>query len=181
MRAFGSIDEYIRSFPPSTRRLLRQIRLAIREAAPEATEAISYGIPTFKLGGKNLVHFAGYEHHIGFYPGSAVIAKHEDQLSGYNTAKGTVQFPIDKPLPLALVRKLVQSAVARFAPPDPFAKLSAPARRALAGAGVTSARQVAKMQEGEIAGLHGMGPHAMQILRTLLKAHGMRFAKNAGS
>ena len=179
MRKFGSIDEYIRSFPSSTRRLLRQIRLAIREAAPEAAEAISYGIPTFKLRGKNLVHFAGYEHHIGFYPGSAIIAKHKDQLSGYNTAKGTVQFPIDKPLPLALVRKLVQSCVARSAPPDLFAKLSAPARRALAGAGITSVRQFAKLQEGEIAGLHGMGPHAMKILRTLLRAHGLRFAKAA--
>jgi len=155
------------------------MRQAICDSAPEATEAISYGIPTFKLGGKNLVHFAGYVHHIGFYPGSAVIAKHKDLLSGYHTSKGAVQFPTGRPLPVALVRKLVQTAVARSAPPDLFAALNAPARRALAGAGITSIKQVSKLREGEIVGLHGMGPHAMKTLKTLLKANGLRFAKAA--
>lgn len=102
-----TIDAYIAAFPKETQVLLQAMRKTIGEAAPEATETISYQIPTFKLKG-NLVHFAGYKHHIGFYPGAAGIAAFADELTGYKRAKGSVQFPIDQPLPLELVSRIVK-------------------------------------------------------------------------
>lgn len=100
------IDNYIKGFPESTRQLLQQMRATISKAAPLAEEKMGYGIPTFFLYG-NLVHFAGYQHHIGFYPGADGIANFKEALSKYKNAKGSVQFPIDKPLPLALITKIV--------------------------------------------------------------------------
>jgi uncharacterized protein YdhG (YjbR/CyaY superfamily) len=82
------------------------LRKAIRSSAPDALEAISYGIPTFKLNG-NLVHFGGYKNHIGFYPGPTAIGTFKKELKGYNLSKGTIQFPLDSPLPLELVRRIV--------------------------------------------------------------------------
>ena len=108
---FTNIDEYIALFPPETQRLLRQMRETIRAAAPQATEKISYQIPTFFLNG-NLVHFAAFKHHIGFYPAPRGIEAFKEELAGYGGAKGTVQFPIDKPLPLDLVRRIVEFRVA---------------------------------------------------------------------
>ncbi|MBL7738787.1 MAG: DUF1801 domain-containing protein [Chitinophagaceae bacterium] len=105
-----NIDDHIAAYPRSTQVLLKQIRTAIQKSAPDAEEAISYGIPTFKLNG-NLVHFAGYEHHIGFYPGAAGIEAFKNELSVYKTSKGAVQFPLDKPLPLTLIKKIVQFRV----------------------------------------------------------------------
>jgi uncharacterized protein YdhG (YjbR/CyaY superfamily) len=106
-KASKSTDDYIDRFPKDVRERLRQVRLAIRKAAPKAEEVISYGIPSFRLRG-NLVWFAGYKRHIGFYPGSAAIATFKKELSGYKGAKGSVQFPLDKPLPLALVSQIVK-------------------------------------------------------------------------
>lgn len=103
-------NEYICSFPDTTQVLLQQVRAAIRKAAPEAVECISYGIPTFKLNG-NLVHFAGYKNHIGFYPGADSIAAFAEELSGYKSAKGSVQFPIDKKMPLTLIGRIVKYRV----------------------------------------------------------------------
>ena len=100
------IDTYIAAFPEETQVLLQQIRATIRQAAPDAKETINYGIPTLTLEG-NLVHFAGYKNHIGFYPGASGIASFQEELSEYKSAKGSVQFPLDKPLPLALVHKIV--------------------------------------------------------------------------
>lgn len=107
----GDIDKYIAGFPPSTQLLLEQIRSTIRKAAPEAGEKIGYGIPTFTLYGSNLVHFAGYNNHIGFYPGASGIASFQKEFSHYKSAKGSVQFPIGEPMPLALVTKIVQFRV----------------------------------------------------------------------
>jgi uncharacterized protein YdhG (YjbR/CyaY superfamily) len=84
------------------------MRATIHKAAPDVTEAISYGIPTFKLNGRNLVHFGGYAGHIGFYPGASPIRAFREDLGAYNTAKGTVQFPLDKKLPLALITRMVK-------------------------------------------------------------------------
>jgi uncharacterized protein YdhG (YjbR/CyaY superfamily) len=105
-----TIDEYISIFPEDVKAKLETLRATIRKAAPTAEEAISYMIPTFKLNG-NLVHFAGYKSHIGFYPGAAGIASFEKELKGYETSKGTVQFPLDKPLPLKLVTTIVKFRV----------------------------------------------------------------------
>ena len=110
MEQFANIDEYISNFPESTQQMLQQMRAAISKAAPKAEEAISYAMPTFKLHG-NLVHFAGYKHHIGFYPGAGGIAAFKDDINKYKNAKGSVQFPLDQPLPLALVTKITKYRV----------------------------------------------------------------------
>jgi uncharacterized protein YdhG (YjbR/CyaY superfamily) len=104
---FSSIDEYIASFPEETQKLLSQVRATIKKAAPEAGETINYGIPTFTLSG-NLVHFAAFKNHIGFYPTSSGIETFRKELSVYDGSKGSVQFPIDKPLPLDLITKIVK-------------------------------------------------------------------------
>ena len=107
----STIDEYIRAFPRDVQKKLSDLRARIRKAAPDATEKISYGMPTF-FQRKNLVHFAAYQHHIGFYPTPSGIAGFSDELSGYVTSKGAGQFPIDEPLPLALVARIVKFRVA---------------------------------------------------------------------
>jgi uncharacterized protein YdhG (YjbR/CyaY superfamily) len=102
-----NIDEYIAGFPPDTRSILERIRSTIRKAAPGAEEAISYRIPTFKLKG-NLVHFAAFQKHIGFFPTASGIAKFKAELSGYRGAKGSVQFPFDQPIPYDLIGRIVR-------------------------------------------------------------------------
>jgi len=109
-KRFETIDEYINTFPQDAQRILERMRQTIRKSAPEAIEAISYGIPTFKLNG-NLVHFAAFKKHIGFYPTSSGIRAFRKQLSPYKWAKGSVQFPIDKPIPFDLVREIVMFRV----------------------------------------------------------------------
>ena len=105
------IDTYIAAFPKETQQLLQQIRTAIKKAAPKAEEVISYGMPGFKLNGM-LVWFAGYKNHIGFYPKPSGIEAFKKELSVYKYAKGSVQFPLDKPLPMALITKVVKFRVA---------------------------------------------------------------------
>lgn len=99
------ITDYILQFPPETQAKLTQMRDTILEIIPEATEKIAYGIPTFFLNG-NVVHFAGYKSHIGFYPGADGIEAFAAELGAYKLSKGTVQFPLDQPLPLELVRRI---------------------------------------------------------------------------
>lgn len=105
-----NIDQYISGFPGHVQKLLTQMRTVIRKAAPEAEEAIKYAMPTFRQHG-NLVHFAGYQHHIGFYPSSSGIAAFKDELSKYKSSKGAVQFPLDQQLPVALITKIVKFRV----------------------------------------------------------------------
>lgn len=107
---YKSIDQYIASFPLPTRKLLEELRSAIRGSAPLASEKISYQIPTFFQNG-NLVHFAAFAKHIGFYPGASAIRTFALELENYKTSTGTVQFPIEKPMPLNLVRKIVEFRV----------------------------------------------------------------------
>ena len=109
--AATTIDEFIAAYPPATQDKLRKLRDTIRKAAPDATETIKYGIPTFVLNG-NLVHFAGYDHHIGFYPAPSGILEFRKELASYESAKGSVRFPLDKPLPLSLVAQIVKFRVA---------------------------------------------------------------------
>jgi uncharacterized protein YdhG (YjbR/CyaY superfamily) len=101
-----TIDEYIAGFPADVRAILSELRSTIRRVAPEATEKISYGIPTFYLNG-NLVHFAAFERHIGFYPAPSGIAHFKKELQRYKQAKGSVQFPLDEPLPLDVIAAIV--------------------------------------------------------------------------
>jgi uncharacterized protein YdhG (YjbR/CyaY superfamily) len=102
-----TIDEYIAGFPEETRAVLQEMRTIIAAAAPDAIETMSYAIPTFDLHGRHLVHFAGYESHIGFYPAPSGIAAFKDELKPFKSAKGSVQFPLDRPLPADLIRRMV--------------------------------------------------------------------------
>ena len=115
MKTGGSIpqdiDEYIADFSRDVQKLLKQVRAAIKRAAPDAEEAIKYRMPTFVLN-ENLVHFAGYKNHIGFYPTPSAITAFQEELSRYKGAKGSVQFPLDQPLPLKLIAKIVKFRVA---------------------------------------------------------------------
>jgi len=103
----GNVDEYIAAFPHDVQAILKKIRTTIREAAPEAEETITYRIPTFTLKG-NLVHFAAFKKHIGFYPTPTGIEKFKNELSDYEGAKDSVKFPLDKPIPYALIGEIVK-------------------------------------------------------------------------
>ena len=105
-----NIDEYIARFPMDVQVILQEMRSIIRKAAPDAEEAIKYQIPTFVLNG-NLVHFAAFQKHIGFYPTPAGIEEFKNELTAYHNAKGSVQFPLDKPIPFSLIRKIVKFRV----------------------------------------------------------------------
>jgi uncharacterized protein YdhG (YjbR/CyaY superfamily) len=105
-----AVDAYIAGFPPEVQHILERIRTTIREAAPGAEEAIKYGLPTFLLNG-NLVHYGAFKDHIGFYPTPSGIEAFTDELSTYRGAKGSVQFPLDRPIPYDLVRRIVQYRV----------------------------------------------------------------------
>ena len=112
MEKYDNIEEYIANFPLETQKILEQLRNDLLKMVPEAKEKIAYGIPTLTLNG-NLVHFAAYKNHIGLYPGSKAIEIFETELKGYHTSKGTIQFPIDQPLPMQLIEKIVTFCVSQ--------------------------------------------------------------------
>jgi uncharacterized protein YdhG (YjbR/CyaY superfamily) len=109
-KVFKTIDEYIATFPKNVQSILEELRQTIRDSAPNAEEAISYQMPTFKLNG-NLVYFAAFKNHIGFYPTSSAIEAFKEELSDYEVTKGTVRFPMNKPIPLGIVKKMVKYRV----------------------------------------------------------------------
>jgi uncharacterized protein YdhG (YjbR/CyaY superfamily) len=103
----NNINEYIAGFPAEVQAVLEQVRAAVRQVAPNAEEAIAYAIPTFRLRNKNLVHFAAFKNHIGFYPTPTGSEAFKEELAGYKTGKGSVQFPLDQPMPLDLITRIV--------------------------------------------------------------------------
>jgi uncharacterized protein YdhG (YjbR/CyaY superfamily) len=108
-----NIDLYIAGFPEDVQVILQQIRETIRKAAPNAVETIKYAMPTFVLNG-NLVHFAAFKNHIGFYPAPTGVEAFKEELSAYKQGKGSIQFPIDKPMPLKLITKIVKYRIAQL-------------------------------------------------------------------
>lgn len=110
MEKAKTVDEYISGFPSPIQDVLQSIRLVIIEAAPDGIETINYGIPTIVLNG-NLVHFAAYKNHIGFYPGPSGIKAFLNELTGYDLSKGTIKFPLNQPLPLELIKSIVKFRV----------------------------------------------------------------------
>ena len=160
------------------------MRQIIHKAAPQATEAIKYGMPTFILG-KNLVHFAGNLNHIGFYPTPGPIEHFAAALKPYVTSKGAIQFPIDQPLPERLIHDIVLFRVKACAEKtplkpttkqtEPFATLAAPARRALESMQIKTLKKLASQKEETIKNLHGMGPNALKKLKELLAAENLSF------
>lgn len=107
-KTVNEVDKYISGFPEDVQKRLNTMRKTIRTEVPDAEEKIGYGIPTYKLDGKNLVHFGGFKNHVGFYPAPSGLTAFEKELSPYKAAKGSVQFPHDEPLPLDLVKKIVR-------------------------------------------------------------------------
>ncbi len=176
-----TIDAHIARWPKATQVLLRSLRALIRAAAPEAAETISYGIPTFDLYG-HLVHFAGYPHHLGFYPGPAAIAAFRRDLAAYPTSRGAVRFPLDRPLPRALITRMVgfcrQENLRRAG--RLFPKLSAPTRRALDVAGIETLKDLSRWTEARLLALHGIGRASLPALRKALGEHGLRFKTEPG-
>jgi uncharacterized protein YdhG (YjbR/CyaY superfamily) len=113
---FKTIDEYIQTFPKDVQKILEQIRQSIKDVVPDVEETISYQIPTFKLYGKYLVYFAGWKNHISLYPVTDTIKeKIKKEIASYKTSKGTLQFPLDKPMPLSLIKKIVKYKIKEFA------------------------------------------------------------------
>lgn len=107
----NDIDQYIAGFDPEVQKTLKTIRAIVKEEAPEATERICMRMPTYDLGGKWLVHFAAFPKHIGFYPQPEGIAVFQEELRSYTTSKGSVQFPLNKPIPFGLIREIVRRRV----------------------------------------------------------------------
>lgn len=191
---FDSVDQYIATFPPEVQAILQEVRATIKAAVPEAEERISYQIPTFFLHG-NLIHYAAYEKHIGMYPPPSGTQPFVQELLKYKTGKGTMRFPIDKPLPLDLIVELVKFRAAenlakatekakkkkplskKQAPPGDLPDgLSQPALRALAGAGIQNLVQVSAHTAVEISKMHGIGPTAIVLLEKALAEKGLSFA-----
>jgi len=107
----ATIDQYIAQFPPEVQVLLEELRALIHEVAPDATETISYAIPTFDLNGRHLVHFGGFAKHIGFYPVPSAMEAFKDELEPYRSGKGSAQFPLGQPMPADLIRRIVDFRV----------------------------------------------------------------------
>jgi uncharacterized protein YdhG (YjbR/CyaY superfamily) len=110
--AFASVEDYISTFPKETQVILKKVRKTIKEAAPEASQKISYNIPTFFLSG-NLIHFAGFKNHIGLYPGPAAVKQFAKKLAKYKTAKGSIQFPLISPIPYDLIKEITAFCVSK--------------------------------------------------------------------
>lgn len=116
----AAIDSYIEGFPPEVADVLTRIRATITAAAPEAVEAISYGMPTYKFQGRNLVHFAGWKTHVGLYPAPSGIAAVADELAPYTVSKGSIRFELSEPIPYDLITRIVEARVAEeLARPKP--------------------------------------------------------------
>lgn len=111
MKSYETVEEYIGSFPTEIQITLEQLRKAIKSNAPDTIESMSYGMPGYKLNNKPLVYFGGFKKHIGFFPTPSGVEAFKKDLSDYTTSKGTIQFPLNKPLPLSLITKIVKFRV----------------------------------------------------------------------
>jgi len=196
MRKTKSIDEYISAFPKPVRLKLAELRQTIKKAAPTATEAISYGIPTFKLQG-NLVHFAAYQKHIGFYPTSSPIRVFQTEIAKYEFSRGTIRFPIEQPLPLNLIKKIVAfrvkeslekdgkkrmhiagqklTAKKTIAPGKLPESITGSAKKALTNKKIATAHDLTKYKISEVKEWHGVGPATISKMEKLLQKHGLQF------
>lgn len=179
------MDEYISCHPPKTGQLLKALRNVVLKAAPDAEEKIGYGMPAYKFHGM-LLYFAAFRNHIGFYPMASAIKSFEEKLCRFRTSKGTIQFPLDRPLPVKLISEIVRFRVSEnlekasiknsHAGRLPF-NLPEPAKRALANNKITTLRILSGFTEAEILKLHGVGPSSILILRRALKTANLSFRK----
>ncbi len=177
-----NVDEYLAVFPEDTRRALEQVRAVIKTAAPDATETISYDMPAYKLNGI-LVYFAGYQNHIGFYATPTGHAAFKKDLAPYKQGKGSVQFPLNQPMPLKLIARIVQFRVKENEEKEKAKSgflhlLSGPARSALETAGITTLKKLGQHREKDILALHSVGKASLPVLRDALKKKGLSFIPN---
>ncbi|MGH2565361.1 MAG: DUF1801 domain-containing protein, partial [Ginsengibacter sp.] len=172
-----NIDTYIARFPEVVQKTLEQVRLTVRKAASNAEETISYGMPAFRYNGRVIIYFAGYKNHIGLYATPSGHAAFEKELSAYKQGRGSVQFPLDKPMPLSLISRIVNFRVQQQdEKPGSFpATISAPAKRALENNGIKTLQQLSKHTEADILKFHGIGKTAIPILQKALKEKGLSF------
>ena len=183
MTSVTTIDEFLRELPAGIRKKLEQIRKAARKIAPEAEEAIRYGMPTFRLG-RNMLHFNAYEGHIGFYPGPGGIDAFAKACAPYRTGKGTLQFSPEGKLPMKLIEDIIRFRVKQERErleakgprkaASPWSVLPAPAQRALAKEKIKTVKQLAKWSKAELLSLHGMGPGSIPKLVKILQEHGLQ-------
>lgn len=172
-----NIDAYIAAFPENVRKVLEQIRFVIIKAAPGAEEVISYGMPAFKYKGRVIIYFGGYKNHIGLYATPSGHAAFKKELSGYKQGKGSVQFPLNKPIPFNLISEIVKFNLKQreVKQTELFGELPAPVRRALDSNGIKTLQQLAKNTKAEILQLHGVGKTALPKLESLLEEKGLGF------
>lgn len=175
----STIDEYISKFPHETAKILQQVRMAVKKAAPAAEETISYGMPAFRYKGRIIIYFAGYKNHIGVYATPSGHAAFQKELSAYKQGKGSVQFPLNEPMPLDLIKRIVKFRMKQQDKPvtDFLAGLSAPARRALQNNGIKTITDLSKLTETDVLQLHGIGKTAIPVLQKALKEKGLGFSK----
>lgn len=173
----ANIDDYISAFPEDVQKILEQVRIAARKAAPNAEETISYGMPALRYKGRVIIYFAGYKSHIGLYATPSGHAAFAKELSKYKQGKGSVQFPLNKPMPLSLIARMVKFRAKQQdeKQTDAFTGLSAPARRALQNNGIKKLRDLEKYTEAEILQFHGIGKTAIPVLKKALKEEGSNF------
>jgi uncharacterized protein YdhG (YjbR/CyaY superfamily) len=173
----ANIDAYVAAFPGDVQKILEQVRLTVRKAAPGADETISYGMPAFRYKGRVIIYFAGYKNHIGIYATPSGHAAFAKELSKYKQGRGSVQFPVDKPMPLNLIARMVKFRAQQQEEKeiDFLARLSAPARRALQNNGIKTLKDLAKYTVAEILQFHGIGKTAIPVLRKALKEKGFNF------
>ncbi len=173
----ANVNAYIAAFPEDLQKILEQVRETVRKAAPGADETISYGMPAFRYKGGVIIYFAGFKNHIGFYATPSGHAAFAKELSKYKQGRGSVQFPLDKPMPLNLIARMVKFRFQQQAEKeiDFLPRLSAPARRALQSNGIKTLKDLAKYTEAEILQFHGIGKTAIPILRKALKEKGFSF------
>lgn len=173
------VDEYIQQFPPKTRRLLKELRATIKQVLPDTvTEKISYGIPTFFLK-KNIVHYAGYENHLGMYPVPKGDEIFQESIKPYVKGKGTLRFSLEEELPKTIIKAVVlwqmkELNISAFASNE-FSFLAAPAQRALEQAKIKTLKQLSEYTVAEIAALHGIGRTALHLLEEKLLENGLSF------
>lgn len=172
-----NVDEYISTFPKSTQKVLEQVRKTIKNAAPASEEIISYAMPAYKLNGKPLVYFAGYENHVGLYAAPLGHVAFKKELSKYKQGKGSVQFPLNEPMPLDLITRIVKFRAQGNEEKEKnfLSLLSAPARRALENNGIKTLQQLSKHSEAEVMKFHGVGKTTIPILQKALKEKGLDF------
>lgn len=159
----GEVNTYLSQFPDETRGRLETLRGLVAELCPTAVESMNYGLIGYKLDGHPLIYFGGFAKHIGLYATPVGHEAFAEEFAQYKQGKGSVQFPLTDPLPVELVRRVIEHRIKTVS--DELPKIGSPATRALASIGVTRRSQLAEYTAEDMLALHGFGPKAIRILR----------------